>query len=132
MKFKTLLALGIVFLFPVAALVSWELSDWNSSEEAAVPIAVNFVKMSPTYRFDGIPESVVVKDMVVLESYPLQYGVVVEFDCLHSGYGDREGMVLLQVITNHSARIRIPQGEVVYAVLDDYWDMIQQTPLEDD
>ena len=130
MKFKTLLALSIVLLFPIAAMLSWELNDWNSSEEAAIPIAVNFVKRSPTYRFDGVPESIVVKDTIVFESYPLQYGVVLEFDCLHSGYGDREGMVLLQVITNHTARIRISQGEVVYAVLDDYWDMLQQIPLE--
>ena len=132
MKFKTLIALSVVFLFPIAAMISWNMNDWNSSEEAVIPIAVNYVKTSPTYSFDGVPESVVVKDMVVFESYPLQYGVVVEFDCLHSGYGDREGKVLLQVITNHTARIRVSKGVVVYAVLDDYWDMILQTPLEED
>ena len=52
-----------------------------------------------------------------------------EFDCRHAVYGDRTGLSLAQVITPHTARIVVMEGEVVSAVLDDRWDMIEQVMI---
>ena len=49
-----------------------------------------------------------------------------EFRCRHAGYGDRAGKMLAQVITSHRALVVVQRGEVIYATLDDKWDMLNQ------
>jgi len=132
MKVNTVIALMIVFFFPAALLCQWQSSDWSSSEDAAVPIAMNYVRMSPTFRFDGVTDSIEVTDTIVFESYPLQFGVKVEFDCLHTGYGDRTGQILGQAITHHVVLIMVSNGDVIQADMDGVWDMKLQAFIEED
>ena len=47
-----------------------------------------------------------------------------------AGYGDRSGMILAQVITEHEARTTVERSEVVHAMLDSKWDMIKQEMLK--
>ena len=62
---------------------------------------------------------------------PYCWEFVFEFDCRHAGYGDRTGQVLAQVITPHTARVVVDQGNVASAVLDGKWDMIDQELISD-
>jgi hypothetical protein len=89
-------------------------------------IALKYLLGSPTFAYDGIPDSVNVLDIVALESSPVQYFATISFDCSHADYGDRTGQILAQVITSHEIRIKIVEGWVVSAVIDETWDELNQ------
>lgn len=89
-------------------------------------IALKYLLGSPTFAYDGIPDSVNILDVVAMESFPVQYVVTIAFDCSHAGYGDRTGQILAQVITFHEIRVKIVEGWVVSAVIDDMWDELNQ------
>jgi hypothetical protein len=98
----------------------------DSDSENAIEIALDFLKNGATYKFDGIEGTMVVEETRILESYPVQYIVIISFDSSHAGYGDRTGQILAQVVTPHSAWVKVVNGEVVSAVLDNTWDELNQ------
>jgi hypothetical protein len=95
------------------------------TEEESWAIAEEYLLNSPTFTYDGVAES-----LERVEARPIDcpscWEFVFEFDCLHSGYGDRTGRFLLQVITPHTAEIKVTNGVVMRAVLDGKWDMMGQ------
>ena len=101
------------------------------SEEESLKIAQQFLKNSPTYKFDGIEETLIHEETLTLRC-PYCWQFIFTFDSRQAGYGDRTGKMLAQVITPHTARITVEQGEVTYAVLDDEWDMLQQIQVGKD
>jgi len=102
----------------------------NADEETALDVALAFIRNGATFRFDGIAESLSVKDHTTLKSLPLQHVVTVVFDCRQSGYGDRTGQILAQVITPHSAVVKVVEDTVVSAVIDQRWDEMNQQRLD--
>ena len=107
-----------------------ENKDGGLTLEESKEIAKNFVENSQTYKFDGFDldynenlsaENVDSKGELIF---------VFEFESKHSGYGDREGKVLLQVITPHKAEITVENGAVTSAVLDSKWNMIEQKMIQ--
>ena len=94
--------------------------------EDAEEIALEFLRNAATFKFDGIEETIEIEEVRILESYPVQFIVIIKFDSSHAGYGDRTGEVLAQVVTPHIAWIKVVEGEVVSAVLDDTWDELNQ------
>ena len=102
------------------------LESGDPDSDSAEEIALEFLRNGATFKFDGIEESVEVEEMRILESYPVQYIVIIRFDSRHAGYGDRTGQILAQVITPHSAWVKVVNGEVVSAVLDNTWDELSQ------
>lgn len=132
-RLSTVLALLVVGAFPALSLYAWQTQGTGlTEEEMAVNIAVNFLKNAPTYRYDGIPGTMKVEETRILESYPVQYIVVITFDSRHAGYGDRTGQVLAQVITSHTAWVKVVNNEVVSAILDNRWDELNQVEMEGD
>ena len=117
--------IGLHFLNIVERLSSDNDSIQNASERA-VDLAREFLIQAPTFKFDGIPETVNIKETRSLESFPVQYIVVIEFDSRHAGYGDRTDQILDQVITNHLAEIKVVSDNVIQAVIDDEWDELKQ------
>lgn len=101
------------------------------SEQESLNIAQQFLKNSPTYKFDGIDETLKHKETLTLRC-PYCWQFIFSFDSRQAGYGDRTGQMLAQVITPHTARITVEQGEVPYAVLDNEWDMLQQEKVGSD
>jgi len=133
MKPKSIIVLTIVLAFALTAMslnAARPIGDEVSEAEAAVELALEFVRHSPTYLFDGVYETVKVVDTLIMESYPVQYIVIIEFDSRHAGFGDRTGQVLAQVMTAHTAGVKVIEGEVVLAILDDVWDMVNQEEME--
>lgn len=101
--------------------------------DKAEATAEDFVRNSPTFTYDGIEDS-----LVLVSRCPFCWSIIFEFDSAHSGYGDRTGQVLSQVITHHSAQIYVNTAvvtssyddiEIVDAVMDSEWDMINQELL---
>jgi len=108
---------------------------WNMIEQAEITathteseareIAETFVKNSPTFKFDGMEDTLSYLDTVTLRT-PFGWQFTFEFQSSHAGYGDRTGQVLAQVITPHTAVITVIRAEVVTATLDEKWNMLEQ------
>jgi len=94
-----------------------------------VDTAIDFLKNGPTFSFDGIPGSIEVIEVITAESYPVQYFITIAFECTQAGYGDREGMMIAQVISPHEIRIALSNGVIGSAIIDDQWDELIQMPV---
>jgi hypothetical protein len=104
----------------------------DSELDKAEEIALEFLKNSETFKFDGLEDTIKIEEVRILESYPVQYFFIIRFDSRHAGFGDRTGQVLAQVITPHSAWIKVVEDEVISAVLDNIWDELNQKIKQDD
>ncbi len=98
------------------------------TEEDSKEIARRFVVSSPTYQFDG---SGIEHLETIRARCPQCWVFRFTFDSSHAGYGNRGGMIVAQVITPHNATVAVEKGEVVSAVLDDFWDMKEQRVIGD-
>jgi hypothetical protein len=107
------------------------LEEMNYSEEQSKQIVENWiVNQAATYVFDGTDlnlEEVLALDLANCESC---YQFVYSFNSRHSGYGNREGKILAQVITPHSLVVTIENGRIVQAVIDDIYDELNQVEFE--
>jgi len=56
------------------------------------------------------------------ESYPVRHVLTYRFTSSHAGYGDRSRKLTAQVITEHSIKIVVVDGNVESAVIDGKWD----------
>jgi hypothetical protein len=113
----------------------WDEMDQQNIEsedpetEKVIDIALEFLRNGATFKFDGIEDSIKIEETRILESYPVQYIVIISFESRHAGYGDRAGQFLAQVITPHNTWIKIVEDEVVSAILDNTWDELNQKEL---
>jgi len=89
-------------------------------------IARNYLLDSPTFKFDGIADSLELNATYAL-ALPYNWIFVYDFECAHTGYGDRSGQYLEQVVTPHTARITVLEGEVTSATIDTIWAMVNQS-----
>jgi len=101
------------------------------SQEESEEIARNYLLNSPTFKFDGIEDSLELAT-TYQAACPYCWQFVFEFQCRHAGYGDRADQILAEVITPHTAGITVDQGEVVSAIMDDQWDIMEQKMIEKD
>ncbi|MBI2125842.1 MAG: hypothetical protein HYU02_00785 [Thaumarchaeota archaeon] len=104
---------------------SQETEEGKKAEE----IAKDFIIQASTFKFDGVLDTLNIVDTKILESFPPQYVVTMIFESRHAGYGDRTGQALAQVITKHTVVVKVVQGKVVSAILDNQWDEINQKRL---
>ena len=95
------------------------------TEEESRQIAEEFVKNSPTYKFDGIEDTFKYMETTTLRT-PYAWQFIFKFQSRHGGYGDRTGQMLDLVITPHSAVVTVIRARVAAAVMDEKWDMIEQ------
>ena len=107
-------------------MINGSIGQISDAEE----IALNWLRDAPTYGFDGVDGSMRIVDSYVAESYPEQYFITITFECSHAGYGDRTGEILAQVITEHTAAIKVVNNEVESAVIDGVWDELTQADRE--
>ena len=99
MSKKSSLALLVLVLMamclPAISIHAWQKMQPTPDDEAS-KIASDYLRVSPTYAFDGINGSMNVSSTVLAWTFapPSVRIVKVEFDCLHSGYGDRVGQMI--------------------------------------
>jgi hypothetical protein len=106
-----------------------EIDTGDTTFSEAENLAIEFLMDGPTFRFDGIEESIEVLDIIAMESYPVQYIIIIAFECKHAGYGDRTGQALAQVIMPHEIRIALSAGKIGSAIIDEQWDELIQRPV---
>lgn len=124
----------LILVITLSSLTVFKLSTnmlTHADEEKAFQVARDFVRNDPTFRFDGIEETL--KHIETLERCPYchlrnieTHSFVFTFDSRHPGYGDRTGQVLVTVITTHTANVTVYEDEVILAIMDGIWDMINQ------
>ena len=130
MRKYLLLTMGLMLVasvFIASACSSGEAE--GVTQEASQEIARQYVLSEPTFKFDGMEETLKLADTITLRC-PYCWEFVFEFDCRQPGYGDRTGLMLAQVITPHTARIEVQKGAVASAVMDGKWDMMKQISIE--
>ena len=116
------MALAIASLLALAACSS------DDGDEVDRRLAESFLRNSPTFRFDGLPDTVRLLnqaggDCETCVSYT--FG----FESSRPGYGDRTDLPLAVSVTPHEAIISIEDGLVTAARIDSIWDVIAQSPL---
>lgn len=103
-------------------------SSSTLTEQQSKETAKSFVETSATYKFDGSGLSF--KEVIPMDC-PYCWQLVFEFQSSAAGYGDREGMMLAQVITSHEAVVTVTEGKVDSAILDEKWDMVKQEAIKE-
>ncbi len=81
-----------------------------------------------TYLYDGMPETLHLTGSTAstdIDTYTY------EFDSRHAGYGDRKGQMVAEVITHHTAIITVEYGGIKSGIIDAYWDMKKNAPVND-
>lgn len=147
----------IMTVFLVCAILSVIICSYRGAampdrscdtRDGASVVAEQFVKNDATFRFDGMKDTLslrvehagslsdVVKPQFAAMTLDIgpkagssEYTFKAKFDCRHSGYGDRTGKYLAQVITPHEAEITVAGCQVKSAVMDGKWDMIGEKPI---
>lgn len=130
---KKWLCLGAVLLVALTVLGVLGCTSGKAGEctlEESRAIAEDYLESSPTFAFDGIEGSIVLVGNETMRC-PYCWAFEFEFECSHAGYGDRTGQYLAQVITPHTAWVAVHRGEVVQAVMDGVWDMMEQQMVVD-
>jgi len=116
--------LFLLFLIAGCSNISINTSAFDSSKLAAE----NSVKNSETYKFDGLAESLKYTGYDQLECsncYRFRY----EYDSSQTGYGNREGKMLAQVITHHVMLVIVENRQVTSVIADNKWDEINQKEI---
>ncbi len=102
-------------------------AEGQYTADKAITTAEQFVRAEDTFKFDGMSETLNVRmNKTVSDS---AYEIIAEFTSRQSGFGDRTGDILAQVLTPHKAVITVEKGEVASAVMDGRWDMIAQKDI---
>ena len=116
------MALAIVSLLALAACSS------DDGDEVDRRLAESFLRNSPTFRFDGLPQSVELIDRADGDCETC-VAYTFGFESSHPGYGDRTDLPLAAAVTPHEAVISIQDGLVTAAQIDSIWDVIAQRPI---
>jgi len=123
---NTIVAIALVSLFPALTIYAGlNAPTVEFSEGQAIIIATDYLKVSPTFSFDGIEDTIELAEVDTIRM-PNTWSVTLKFDSRHAGYGNRTGEMVAQVITEHTAKVVVSSGEVRSAVIDDTWDEFNQ------
>ncbi len=118
---RKLLVISVILALALVATFS----ALNFTEEGNILIASNFIKNEATYKFDGIPETFKLTGIIPLNCTPCNE-FNFEYQSRNSGYGDRKGVAVATVITDHKAKVVVERGYITSAILDEIWDMKAQ------
>lgn len=55
----------------------------------------------------------------MIKSLPPQYNIIISFDSLHDGFGDRKDQTVAQILTPRIMQIIVSNGTVTSAVTDE-------------
>ena len=111
-----------------ASLLALAACSPDDGDEVDRRLAESFLRNSPTFRFDGLPESVELRDRTSGDCETCAV-YTFGFQSSHPGYGDRTDLPLAAAVTTHEAVISIEDGLVAEARIDGLWDVITQSTI---
>ena len=89
--------------------------------------ATNFLINSPTYKFDGYGLNYISTNTLRC-SYCWEH--VFSFVSKSSGYGDRTGKAAVGNMTFHEEIVKVENGKVTSAIIDNRWDELNQKMIK--
>jgi predicted secreted protein len=92
--------------------------------------SLEFVKNCPTFKFDGIKETLQLDSYKSLDNELSSWEFKYKFDSRHGGYGNRIDKIVTQVITHHELYIIMQGTNIISAIMDDKWDELNQKMIE--
>ena len=125
---KSVKRVGAALALAVAVLLSLAACSSDGGDEVDRRLAESFLRNSPTFRFDGLPESVELIDRAGGDCETC-VAYTFGFESSHPGYGDRTDLPLASVVTAHEVVISLEDGLVTVAQIDSIWDVITQSPI---
>lgn len=107
----------------------WAAKESTDSSQPAFAAAQRFLENGPTFLYDGIRVGSGFSNLSHVETFPPIYLLNGHFRTENQGYGDRTGQDVKNIETPHDIIVKIRGTEVVYAVIDNVWDEIDQKLL---
>lgn len=107
-------------------LPDMNLSGEPNSSEIAFDAAQKFLDSSKTFTFDGTEQNGGYGNLAYKDGTPPIYLLDGDFSVDTTGYGDRINQTVSKIETPHKIVLKIKGSEVVYAVIDNQWDEINQ------
>lgn len=131
MKQKMLIKL-ILIIFSISIISGCDYNQPISSNiyydlENSREISETFILNSPTYSYDGKNLEIISYETLRCEGC---YLFTFRFNSTHQGYGNRQNQILPTTITPHKIEITIIEGKVNKAIIDQYWDELNQKEIE--
>lgn len=92
----------------------------------AVEKVRQFTVTHPTFMYDGIPSSLDLTLVSVIDGEIPAYVVEVNFDSEHPGFGDRSDQKIANVLTHHTMTVIVSNYGIGSAIIDGIWDEFNQ------
>lgn len=128
-KFVLAVSLALVLMMAGSMAVALALTPERQpipyTEEESRRVAEEFLRRSPTFRYDGVAGSIELISVDTLRC-PFCWEFTFRYQTANAGHGDRSGAIVLPVVTNHVAKIVVNRGQVARALCDGTWDMLAQ------
>ena len=130
-RFRHLPLLAVLLVLGGAAAAAYYPLTGPVGSSASIRAAEDFVRNSPTFRFDGIEETFELESSRAIKFCPGCYEYTFYFESEHPGVGDRTGIHLRNIITPHRVVVNITyETNVVMGVMDDSWDIGRQLIID--
>ena len=130
-RFRHLPLLAVLLVLGGAAAAAYYPLTGPVGSSASVQAAEDFVRNSPTFRFDGIEDTFKLESSRAIKFCPGCYEYTFYFESRHPGVGDRTGIRLRDIITPHRVVVNITyETNVVMGVMDDSWDIGRQLIID--
>ena len=130
-RFRHLPLLAVLLVLGGAAAAAYYPLTGHAGTSASIRAAEDFVRNSPTFRFDGVEETFKLESSRAIKFCPGCYEYTFYFESRHPGVGDRTGIQLRDIITPHRVVVNIAyETNVVMGVMDDSWDIGRQLIID--
>ena len=123
---------ALLVLGGAAAAAYYPLTGPAVGTPASLRAAEEFVRDSPTFRFDGIEETFELEFVREIKFCPGCYEYAFYFESSHPGVGDRTGVQPLRdIVTPHRVVVNLThETNVVMGVMDESWDIGRQLIID--
>ena len=123
--------LAVLLVLGGAAVAAYYPLTGPVGSSASIQVAEEFVRNSPTFRFDGIEETFELESSREIKYCPGCYEYTFYFESKHPGVGDRTGIKLRDIVSPHRVVVNLTyETNVVMGVMDDSWDIGRQLIID--
>ncbi len=130
-RFRHMPLLAVLLVLGGAAAAAYYPLTGPVGSSASIQVAEEFVRNSPTFRFDGIEETFKLETSRAIKFCPGCYEYTFYFESRHPGVGDRAGIKSRDIITPHRVVVNLAyETNVVMGVMDESWDIGRQLIID--
>lgn len=127
-KLNIMVAIIAIASLPALTIYAWQNAEIYTQQNA-IETALTFMENAPTYKWDGISDTIQVIDVYKTRTTEAVWEIQIKFTSAHSGYGDRTGQVVLDVETEHIIKITVENDQITEALIDDTFDELESSQV---